>query len=58
MKRLSFDVDNSDYELLKELASSQMYDLDEYLPRFISEALRPYRAEKYKRDHSTPENTR
>ena len=50
MKRIYIDVSDGDLEILKEEAARQQYEMEDFVSMFLSEKMRPLRAEKFKRE--------
>lgn len=56
MRRVHVNLSDRDFELIKEEAGKVQMEWDEFLDELVSKALRPYRAEKFKRMHGSQEN--
>lgn len=50
MKRVYINLSDRDFDLIKEEAGKVQMETDEFLQEFVSKALRPLRAERFKKE--------
>lgn len=56
MKRVYINLSDRDFDLIKEEAGKVQMETDEFLQEFVSKALRPIRAERFKRMSGNQQN--